>query len=374
MTHPRIALITSLYPLPAVADRYDHRKGGVERYVHELAKALRALGFDVVIVAPGERSGRMDIGGIDIVNFPRSGLMFETPLFNPLRMFSAVGKCDLIHAQGVYPLVSDLTAVLGIMRDTPTVMTYHFDPVSASPLGRATAAAYRATLGRLVGLHDRVILGTESYIQNARFIKRLPRSRIRIIPMGVDTSYFVPDARVMTERRFLFVGRLVHFKGIHTLIRAMAIVNRTLPDYELAIVGTGELEESLRQEAARTGANARLLGKVSDEDLLHLYRTSVATVLASDKRQESFGMTLIESMSCGTPVVATDIPGVREVGRISGILAKPGSEESLASAMLEAAKVMLAPAEKADLHSLIESRFSWSHVAEKTADVYRELL
>jgi len=371
---PRIALATSLFPVRDAVDKYVDRKGGVERYVDELSRALVNQGFRVTIVAPSDRSGVCRAGSLEIVNFPRRGLMFDTPVFNPMHIARIVKDCDLIHAQGVYPILSDLNPLIGWLQNAPTVMTCHFEPVPATPLGKAAGRLYEASLGRLVRLHDRVILSTSSYLEDSRFLKGLSPGKLRIVPMGVRTEFFVPNAGVRTAKQFLFVGRLVHFKAIPLLIRAMAIVNQTLPDHELLIVGTGELEAALRDEIVRSGANARILGKVSDDDLLTLYQSSIATILPSYEHQESFGMTLIESMSCGTPVISANIPGVREVASVEGLLAEPGSESSLADAMLKSATRSLTPEEKSELHSRIEKVYSWGKVAEKTAEVYRELL
>ncbi len=374
MAGPKIALTTSLFPIRDASDKYVDRKGGVERYVDELSRALVDQGFRVKIVAPSDQSGVQNLGNLEIVNFPRRGHMFDTPVFDPLQIARIVKDCDLIHAQGIYPILTDLNPFIGRLKSVPTVMTCHFEAVPSTPLGKAAGRMYELSLGRFVRLHDRVILSTNSYLEDSRFLKGLSADKFRVVPMGVRTEFFVPDASVRTAKQFLFVGRLVHFKAIPLLIRSMAIVNRTLPDHELLIVGTGELEAVLREEIRRSGANAKIMGKVSDEELLRLYQSSIATILPSHEHQESFGMTLIESMSCGTPVIGANIPGVRDVASIEGMLAEPGSEASLADMMLRSASRTLTRDEKLRLHSRIENSYSWKKVAEKTAVVYRELL
>ncbi|MGB2581321.1 MAG: glycosyltransferase [Thermoplasmata archaeon] len=110
------------------------------------------------------------------------------------------------------------------------------------------------------------------------------------------------------------------------------------------------------------------------DHLLRLYRSSLATVLSSHDSQEAFGMVLLESMSCGTRVIAADIPGVREVASVGGTVVEPNSESALADAMIESAETSVSNAEMGELHRRIDEAYSWNSVAAMTSSVYRELL
>ena len=260
------------------------------------------------------------------------------------------------------------------MRGIPSVVTYHFNPSPDSPIGRAFGRLYFASLAKLVSHHDRIIFSSATYRETTRAVLRKADGRVRIIPMGVDTERFRPDSSVPKEREFLFVGRLIPYKDLHLLLRSMRRVNEHLPDHELLIAGSGPLEQELKRYASGLGAKVRFLGRVSDDSLLRLYRSSIATVLSSHDSQEAFGMVLLESMSCGTRVIASDIPGVREVAAIGGTIVEPNSESALAGAMTEAAMKDIAGADMDELHRRIDESYSWDRVASMTAGVYRELL
>lgn len=373
MSSPRIALIAPYLSTRDVEDA-SARIGGVERYVTELAKALKAMSKDVTLITPSRTPGRSQLGELPVIQIRRRGVVQGAPMFNPLDLLSALRGFDIVHTQGTYPLFSDLNPILAKLHHMSSIVTYHFEPTPTSSVGRLAGRFYEATLARMARWNDRIIISTESYRRSTRLLGTDIEDKIRYVPMGVDTAYFTPNPGLRTEPRFLFVGRLVPYKDIPLLIAAMEIVNKSLPSHELAIVGTGELDDPLKEVASKSAANVRFLGRVEDDELLRLYRTSVAMVLASHDHQEAFGMTLAESMSSGTPVIAAKIPGVMDVASVGGTVVEPGSAQALADAMIVTASTRRSTEDKAALHSKIEERFSWKSVAARTAAVYDELL
>lgn len=149
----------------------------------------------------------------------------------------------------------------------------------------------------------------------------LPASQVRVVPPGIDES-FHPHGEKSPTPLVVSVGRLMPSKRFDDLIEAMVEVRRTVPDVELVIVGEGYERPNL--EALITARNAhswiRLTGRVSDEELLSLYRR--AWLVASASVAEGWGMTLTEAAGCGTPSVATDIAGHRDsvAANVSGLL------------------------------------------------------
>ncbi len=374
MSKARVAILAPFASTPAEANSAGASAGGVERYVVELAKGISELGYRPTLVAPSGATEHVRGHSVEVISFPRWKVLYGAPIFNPLRHLKSIAGFDIVHAQATYPLFSDTNPLFCKMRRIPSVVTYHFSPSPTSPVGMALGKLYLSTLARMISLHDRVIFSTSSYREHSPLLRRVPPNKVRVIPMGVDTDRFQVDPSVATEKRFLFVGRLVPYKDLPLLLKAMSIVNVDLPDHELCIVGSGPLEAELRRLAERLGVNAKFLGKITDERLLALYQSSAATVLSSHDPQEAFGMVLAESMSCGTPVIAADIPGVREVARVGGDVVEPGSARALARAMVDAAGKRLTAAEKMKLHERMEELFSWRSVARRTAAVYEELL
>jgi glycosyltransferase involved in cell wall biosynthesis len=169
------------------------------------------------------------------------------------------------------------------------------------------------------------------------------------MPYAVDTDAFSPAAGADEDlaalgvdparSRLLFVGAMDRdhaFKGIPELLRAFGAASAA-DRAQLVLVGDGDLRpeyERLAADLLPHGA-AVFVGRAPDADLLRLYRSSAATVLPSTTREEAFGVVLIESMACGTPVVASALPGVRGVieDGAQGLLVPPGDADALAGAL-----------------------------------------
>jgi len=139
---------------------------------------------------------------------------------------------------------------------------------------------------------------------------RLPAERLHVVPPGVDVR-FTPGPSATTPL-VAAVGRLMPAKGFPSLVRALAEVRRAVPEVELVIVGEGyereRIEGTIREFDAESWVT--MPGRLSDDAIVDLYRR--AWVVASASRAEGWGMTLTEAAACGTPAVATDIPGHRD--------------------------------------------------------------
>ena len=166
----------------------------------------------------------------------------------------------------------------------------------------------------------------------------LPDTNVSVVPPGID-GRFSPDGPRSPVPLVVAVGRLMPSKRFEDLIGAMVEVRRTVPDAHLVIVGDGYerpgLEDLITANDARSWI--RLAGRVSDEELLALYRR--AWVVASASIAEGWGMTLTEAAACGTPAVATDIAGHRDSvspGR-SGLLTRSPREfaETIAAVLTD---------------------------------------
>src|SRR5688500_2106645 len=141
----------------------------------------------------------------------------------------------------------------------------------------------------------------------------------------------------------------------------------------LLYVCDGPLRLPLRQLAARLGVDAHFLGHVPDEELPALYRGARLTVLPSVNKQEAFGICLIESMACGTPVLASALPGVKDVAEVGGLTAIPGDVDSLAvqlKAALEPGRLQRGAALSAKVGRL----YSWDAVTDRLLEVYADVL
>ncbi len=166
----------------------------------------------------------------------------------------------------------------------------------------------------------------------------LPASKVRVVPPGIDEK-FHPEGAKSSTPLVVAVGRLMPSKRFEDLIASMAEVRMQVPNVELVIVGDGYERPALEEQITVLDAHSwiRLAGRVSDEELLSLYRR--AWLVASASIAEGWGMTLTEAAGCGTPSVATDIAGHRDsvAPGLSGLLAQSPREftESIAAVLTD---------------------------------------
>jgi rhamnosyl/mannosyltransferase len=167
------------------------------------------------------------------------------------------------------------------------------------------------------------------------------RDRCHVIPYGIDTIQFEhcdPDAvgRIRAqfgERLVLSVGRLVYYKGLEYLIRAMVDVRG-----KLVIVGDGPLREKLERLAARLGLAGKVFfaGVIDNAGVLSYHHAAALFVLASVARSEAFGLVQIEAMAAGLPVVNTSLDSgvpLVSVHQQTGLTVPPADPKALAAAI-----------------------------------------
>ena len=165
------------------------------------------------------------------------------------------------------------------------------------------------------------------------------QDKVVVIPYGLDPRAFAPSAAadaapVSARPTVLFVGRLVAYKGVDVLLRAMAGVPASL-----VVIGDGPLRRALEVLAGQLGVagSVRFLGHVSDAERLEWYRRADLLALPSVSRQEAFGMVQVEAMLAGRPVISTalptGVPWVNQDGE-SGLVVPPGDVEQLRAALM----------------------------------------
>ena len=243
---------------------------------------------------------------------------------------------DIVHVHEPFP-----AATLAAQRwtaATPLIVSWHADITRMGPFRHLYFAAQDRVCAQACA-----ILCAADGIQRSSLV--LPRhgDRVKIVPLGLDLTSFMPDAvdggavdaiRARIGRPFvLSVGRLVSYKGFDTLIAAAAATEATI-----AIVGTGPLDGALRARAQQLGIADRVIfaGAVSDRDLPAWYAAADVYVLASITGAEAFGLVQIEAMASGKPVINTALDtGVPEVSlhEKTGLTVPPGDVTALAAAI-----------------------------------------
>ncbi|MHB8648233.1 MAG: glycosyltransferase family 4 protein [Thermomicrobiales bacterium] len=182
---------------------------------------------------------------------------------------------------------------------------------------------------RTLARADGVIAASDAMHRELRSV--VPSSRLHTIPNAVDLSRFSPGDRAFAlavpEHFFLFVGKLSPHKGADLLTTIAARLGADAPP--ILVVGDGPLEESLRSN--RSQGSPRLLGRVSNEDVISLMHRAIALVTPA-RWPEPLSRTHLEALAAGCPVVATDTGGTREVvaDGVTGFLTSVDDVETMA--------------------------------------------
>jgi teichuronic acid biosynthesis glycosyltransferase TuaC len=248
------------------------------------------------------------------------------------REFGNLDAFDLIDAHYIYP-DGVAAALLGRWFDKPVIITGRGSDVNLIPqyrLARRQILWAARTANELVTVSD--ALGRRLVELGAQ------REKISVLRNGVDLKKFRPLDRDsvrkelhLTRKTLLSVGNLVELKGHHLAIESLAELRET----ELVIIGSGPLEDHLRRvaHARRVGDRVRFVGTMNQEELVRYYNGADCLVLCSSR--EGMANVLLESLACGTPVVATPVGGNAEVIRdeVAGVLMQERSTEALVNAV-----------------------------------------
>ena len=242
---------------------------------------------------------------------------------------------------------------------------------------------------RLLPRVARVIVGSRFAREELLRFSRIDPGRVRVVPNGVAPEFAPLPGAVLDEGErarlrgekglgpgplLLFVGRCDPHKNLSGAIRALSLLVREgRPDARLIRIGPGGIGEAERRLAGELGVGPRVadLGLVGTEELRALYGSCDALLHLSF--YEGFGLTLLEAMACGLPVVAARAGSLPEVAGDAALLVDPSNPE-------EAARAVAAVIDRPDLRRELASRgseraraFSWRRTAEATAEVYEEV-
>jgi len=371
----------------ALAAPYFHPHiGGVESHVLALAKELTKKGHAItVFTSRHDRSLdlREDVDGIDVRRVPMRAILFQTPMTPKLVREIELEDWDVIHSHSPPPLTSYYAAKASKRSGAPLVHTHHCDPELPSTVGRMVTWFYNRTLlSATLRRAARIIVYTESYAATSLAIWKYPTV---CVPTGIDIQKFGPHIdgsairsrhRLEDRKVVLFVGRLTEHKGLQTLIEAAPMLPE---DTAFVLVGPGEFPRAWSRLMRELGVQDRFLkvGKVPESDLPAYYSACDLLVLPSVSRLEAFGLVLVEAMASGKPVVASDIPGVRDVLKdgVTGLLAEPFSARDLAeklNAIISDDRLAAEMGRKARLHA--EEHYGWNVIGDIIERVYMDVI
>jgi glycosyltransferase involved in cell wall biosynthesis len=332
----RVTLINKYYCPPHV--------GGIEQSLNMLAEGLASrpgVSANAIVSNEAPVSLTETIANVRVTRLARAFAYASTPVaFGMKRAIREAargqGPADVFHLHFPYPWGE--LAFLRSRVATPAVLTYHSDIVRQRFLGAAYAPIQRRLLDRV----ERIIVGAPQMIASSPFLAE-HAEKCRVVPFGIrvgrfaETPAIASRAAVLRSRHsrpvVLFVGRLIYYKGVDVLVRAMADV-----DADLVVIGGGPLEEQLRVLAGSLGISERVafLSQQPEDELVAWYHAADVLCLPSVARSEAYGLVQLEAHASGTPVVSTrldtGVPFVNQDG-VTGLTVPPGDAGALACAL-----------------------------------------
>lgn len=206
----------------------------------------------------------------------------------------------------------------------------------------------------------------------------LKSSSISVIHNSVDTEKFSPGKKDTSREVILFTGRLISAKGISQIVEAIPKIIKKFPDALFVFIGAGNsLPYRLKlKEKAVSERNYMFMGYLKEaDDLVQFYRKS--SVYLAPTMYENLPIRVLEAMSCGTAVIASNVCAIPEVieNKVNGILVKPGSVEELSESIcLLLGNPELRKKIGNNARQTILDRFSWTVNASKTLNVYQKII
>lgn len=279
---------------------------------------------------------------------------------------------DVVHAHWIIPQGVLAALSIGRRKRPALVITSHGTDMFA----------FNSALMRRIKRHalnkSAIVTVVSEAMREAAIAIGVDAGKVHVAPMGVDLqSRFTPDARIkQSTSELLFIGRLAPSKGLNVLLDAMPRILASCPDISLTIAGFGPEEGALRAQVARLGIDKRVafIGAKLQSELPDLYRRAAVFVApyirTAAGEQEGFGLTIVEAIGCGCPVVAAALPGLRGILGDDASLVEPGNADALSDAIL---KTLHAPdrarSEFGAIRERVMQQTDWSVVAAQYFDL-----
>ena len=279
-------------------------------------------------------------------------------------LLARASRADIVHFTG---------GTLPLRAPHPCVLTLHdLAWLHGAVNGRVHSRLYFGPIqNHLVRQADMIATDTDVARSDIMENLHLPPSRVAVTGAGVDDSWFETPRSPQDPPLLLSVGTVEERKDLITAVRALAV----LPAFRLVSAGpqTPYAKKVMHVAAdLALGERVELLGFVDDATLRSLY--SRASALLFPSLYEGFGLPPLQALAAGLPVVTSDLPVLREVLGDCAFFAHPGDPASFADAVRATATsntVVRTLVERGRTHA---RRFTWSRVAERTMNLYREVL
>ena len=376
-------------------------KGGVEKHLLELSKALVRKGVKVhVLTARLEGTKEFEeFEGVKVHRIPCTELrlpgFYPPPVILAPDVYSKIAELDgkehfdLIHLQDRWFPDFSLSLAYAKNAGKPFVMTLHnARPVGIAPHYTLFGGAYDSLFGKPVLENSDLIISVSKWAISDMGHYGIPASKMIAIHNGISPSEYKPSPARSTRFRkkhgfsketklLLFVGRIIRQKGVEYLLDAMPSVLKSVPGARLVIVGRGNRLDKLQARTTKLGleGKVRFEGFLEEEELKDALCACDAFVLPS--LWEVLPVSILEAMACGKPIVASAVGGNAELveeGFNGFLVAKKSSKEMAEKIVAVLSDKKLASRMGENSRKRVIAEFNWDLIAQQTLDAYGKLL
>ena len=374
----KIGLVTEFFPSSERAEL----RGGVESRAFHLAKRL-AIKHEVVVLASRERGTpeRDEFLGFEVLRFGKEREYAQRWALTARLSFiiggrRAKGEFDLVDGYNFtsYPVAWGIAKKLGV----PAIATYHDVWLGKWVKNIGAGGIFGEILERYVLSRDwGKFITVSGYTRDGLLRSGIRGDRIEVIPSGVDLQMFGPiETEKCPEPTVCCIARLVDYKRVGDLIRALELVRAEIPGVRCKVIGSGPEEGKLKALVGELGLqeNVEFLGFIEEHrKVIEILKSSHAFCLPSTV--EGLGLVVVEAMAAGVPFVVSELPALVETtGGKGGLFFKPLDHRDLAD------KLSLVLKDKKIQHALAKEgtreaeKYDWGKLVKRIERTYHEVV
>ncbi|MHA1676313.1 MAG: glycosyltransferase family 4 protein [Candidatus Njordarchaeales archaeon] len=311
------------------------------------------------------------------LNMALPPLFTEYPLIPNLGKFIKIEDPDIMHAHS-HLFLTTLSSIgaakkLGI----PSIVSVHGVIAERDFLTNALQRTYLYSIASWIFRNSTLVICLTKSDANNIIRVGCPPEKIRILPSAVDTELFKPDPSMEKEDLIVWTGRFVPEKGLEYLVKAAKMVTDRNNKVKFLLIGGGPLKPKLLGLIRDLHVESKvfLIGPLKREEVAKYL--AKASIFVFPSIREGMPKSVLEAMSAGKPVVASDIPGIREIIKdgVNGILVPPKNPRKLAEAILTLLEDgSLRKKLSRNARKTVLDKFAWDKILIKLQSIYKETI
>jgi UDP-N-acetylglucosamine--dolichyl-phosphate N-acetylglucosaminephosphotransferase len=352
---------------------YPDAMDGSAKFLKGIFDELKNRGHDVTLLTAKWTEGFND-PNIKAINIPSLRILWVPKFAVAFRKYLKENEFDIIHSNGSRPSIPIL------LSGKPYIATIH------------DVGPFQATFTKIPGLKwlEKKNAKDAKYIitcadsgrgEISKFMK-VSLDKIHVVSSAIDPKFKPSKQQGLAVKESLqikgpviyYVGRIAFYKGIEDIIKAYKIAKKEIPDLNLVIGGKPEIRLQSEYEQWKTSyPDVKFMGTIKDEEMAAYY--SMADIFTTYSfASEGFGLTPVEAMACGTPVICSNLPAYKEVLKEYATFIEPKQPELLAKAFITQIKNPDIGKQQVKSASGLLKQYTWKNVVDNIELVYQKYL